>query len=97
MVPWDVYVHTSDLKGAGTDSNVYLTLYGSQGKSDLIWLEDRSDKFERGQTDKLQIETADIGKPYKMRIGHDNLNFNSGWHLDSVGVFTFYLEIVYFH
>lgn len=81
---WYTWVHTSDVRGAGTDANVYLVVYGNKGKSDEVWLDNESNNFETGQTDNFKIEIADVGKPYKIRIGHDNSNPASAWHLNKV-------------
>jgi len=46
-----VHVFTGDVSGAGTNSNVFLTLYGEQGDSGdrkLDKSETHLDKFERG-------------------------------------------------
>lgn len=74
------------MRGAGTDANVYLVLYGNKGKSDDIWLDNESDNFEANKTDNFKIEAADVGKPFKIRIGHDNSKPAAAWHLDKVTV-----------
>ena len=90
---WFVSVYTSDLRGAGTDANVWLVAYGkSYGKSkqatyhksDEIQLENKGDNFEAGEVDKMKVEMDKIGTPYKIRIGHDNSGAFAGWHLDKV-------------
>ncbi|CAH1787210.1 unnamed protein product [Owenia fusiformis] len=81
---WTAFIHTSDIRGAGTDANVFIVVYGDKGKSDDIYLDNKSDNFESGQLDKFKIEMIDIGKPYKMRIGHDDSGSFAGWHLDKV-------------
>ena len=86
-------VYTSDIRGAGTDANVWLVAYGrSYGKSkqvlyhktDEIRLENKGDNFEAGEVDKMKVEMDKIGTPYKIRIGHDNSGAFAGWHLDKV-------------
>lgn len=50
-----VHVITGDAKGAGTDANVFLTLYGQYGDSGerpLSKSETHTDKFERGNVSK---------------------------------------------
>uniref|UniRef100_A0A665W322 Lipoxygenase homology domains 1a n=1 Tax=Echeneis naucrates TaxID=173247 RepID=A0A665W322_ECHNA len=69
--PWSLWIWTSDVKGAGTDAQVFLQIYGEQGKSDEIKLENNSDSFEQGQLDKFMIEMPDIGKLLKVRIWHE--------------------------
>ena len=55
-------VVTSDEKGAGTDANVKITVYGSLGDSGKRPLEKRwRDLFERGQTDDFELEIIDLG------------------------------------
>lgn len=83
-VTWYTWIYTSDVRGAGTDANVYLVVYGNKGKSDEVWLDNESNNFETAQTDNFKIEITDIGRPYKIRIGHDNSNPASAWHLDKV-------------
>jgi hypothetical protein len=50
-VPYEVRVHTGDKSGAGTDSNVFLTIYGLAGDSGERELRksDHANKFERNQ------------------------------------------------
>jgi hypothetical protein len=59
-------------------------LYGDKGKTDDMKLRNKADNFENGKCDQFKIETADIGKPYKLRVGHDNKGSNPGWHLDRI-------------
>lgn len=53
--PWSLWIWTSDLKGAGTDAQVFLQIYGESGKSDEIKLENNSDSFEQGRLDKFMV------------------------------------------
>ena len=66
QVTWDVVVKTTDKRGAGTDANVFLTLYGAGGRGPEIELTNQSDKFERAQLDQFVMETPEIGVPYKV-------------------------------
>ncbi|XP_077594101.1 lipoxygenase homology domain-containing protein 1 [Stigmatopora nigra] len=79
--PWSLWIWTSDLKGAGTDAQVFLQIYGEHGKSDEIKLENNSDSFEQGRLDKFMIEMPDVGRLLKLRIWHEKRNPFSGWHL----------------
>ena len=38
------------------------------------------------QCDKFTIEAADLGKPFKLKIHHDNTGFSAAWFLDRVEV-----------
>ena len=49
---YTVNVYTGDVRGAGTDANVFINIYGSQGDSGerkLVDSETNRDKFERNQ------------------------------------------------
>ena len=48
-------VYTGDVRGAGTNANVFLVMYGETGKSDQFDLRNKSDNFERGQVDKFKV------------------------------------------
>lgn len=43
------------MKGAGTDAQVFLQIYGEKGKSDEIKLENNSDSFEQAQLDRFMV------------------------------------------
>ena len=49
---YKVNVYTGDVRGAGTDANVFINMYGNQGDSGerkLAGSETHRDKFERNQ------------------------------------------------
>ncbi len=46
------------MKGAGTDAQVFLQIYGEKGKSDEIKLENNSDSFEQAQLDKFMVNSG---------------------------------------
>lgn len=46
------------MKGAGTDAQVFLQIYGEKGKSDEIRLENNSDSFEQAQLDKFMVRSG---------------------------------------
>ncbi|XP_068609216.1 lipoxygenase homology domain-containing protein 1 [Brachionichthys hirsutus] len=82
--PWSLWIWTSDVKGAGTDAQVFLQIYGEKGKSDEIRLESNSDSFEQAQLDKFMIELPNIGRLRKLRIWHEKRHPFAGWHLAKV-------------
>ncbi|MBN3300355.1 LOXH1 protein, partial [Amia calva] len=82
--PWSLWIWTSDLKGAGTDANVFLQVYGEKGKSDEMRLDNNSDNFEAGQVDKFMIELPDLGTLFKLRVWHEKRSPFAGWHLNRV-------------
>ncbi|XP_076613401.1 lipoxygenase homology domain-containing protein 1 [Chaetodon auriga] len=96
--PWSLWIWTSDVKGAGTDAQVFLQIYGEKGKSDEIKLENNSDSFEQAQLDKFMIEMPDIGRPLKLRIWHEKRHPFAGWHLAKVTLLkTLTMEKYSFH
>jgi len=55
---YDVRVHTADVRGSGTNSNVFLTIYGDKGDTgerELKKSETNFDKFERNQVNKRNL------------------------------------------
>lgn len=50
------------MKGAGTDAQVFLQIYGEKGKSDEIKLENNSDSFEQAQLDKFMVSPRSPSK-----------------------------------
>ncbi|NWV97363.1 LOXH1 protein, partial [Machaerirhynchus nigripectus] len=82
--PWSLWIWTSDIKNAGTDATIFFQIYGDKGKSDEVKLDNNSDNFETGQTDKFMIELPDLGTFYKLRIWHEKRNPFAGWHLNKV-------------
>ncbi|XP_060092590.1 lipoxygenase homology domain-containing protein 1 [Heteronotia binoei] len=82
--PWSLWIWTSDMRGAGTDAPIFFQIFGDKGKSDEMKLDNNSDNFEAGQTDKFMIELPDLGTFYKLRIWHEKRTPFSGWHLQKV-------------
>ena len=59
---WRLCVWTSDLLGAGTDANVFLQVFGEDGRgSRKLLLGSSVENFERGQVDMFEVELE--GKP----------------------------------
>jgi len=77
---------TSDLKGSGTDANVWIDLVGAASRSGKRPLETSRNNFKRGREDVFHLETVDLGRLLHIDIGHDNAGLGGGWHLAQVGV-----------
>eukprot|EP00854_Cymbomonas_tetramitiformis_P004275 gene4275-5262_t len=86
LIDFKVSVHTSDLRGAGTDANVSVTLMGEKGVIGPNKLEAKRSDFERGQCDVFSIKARDVGPLQKLQIGHDNSGPAPSWHLAKVEV-----------
>ena len=89
MVKYNVFVHTSDKFGAGTDANVFCMLfgeYGDTGERPLSKSSTNKNKFERKKVDEFVFEAVTLRQLNKIRIGHDGKGAGAGWHLDKVVV-----------
>lgn len=88
MTKYEIYVVTSNRDGAGTDANVFLQIYGDRiSDSGVIKLRRSAknlNKFERGSTERFDIESPSLGELKGIRIGHDNSGLAPGWHLEKV-------------
>ena len=92
---YNVTVHTGNRSGAGTDSNVYLRLYGTHGVSPEVQLDNAVDNFERNQLDEFQFRLTDLGTRTKACVRFDRLGGDDAeWYADWVDVtgefFQFY-------
>ncbi|MEQ2162909.1 hypothetical protein GOODEAATRI_024831 [Goodea atripinnis] len=86
-VKYEIIIITGDEKGAGTDANVSITIYGSNGDSGSQQLRQRlRNLFERGQTDRFVVEMLDMGDLQRVRVEHDNSGLCPGWLLDRVEI-----------
>ncbi len=52
MIPYVITTKTGDKRGSGTDANVFIQIYGVDGKSEEYTLRNKSDNFERGKVSK---------------------------------------------
>jgi hypothetical protein len=94
VVTYVVKTLTSDIKGAGTDAKVFVTIWGEvggkevcTGRRELQKSETHRDKFERGHEDVFKVEALDLGTLVRLKIEHDASGWkNSDWHLNSVRV-----------
>ena len=55
-IPYEITVWTGDVHGAGTDSNVFIQMYGEGGKTEEYMLRNCTDNFEQGQVDKFKVK-----------------------------------------
>ena len=91
---YTVAITTSKIKGASTDANVFVELWGVLGSSGKIKLDSSREHFERGSTDSFFLAgLPDIGPQLlALEIGHDSTGkgvfrgHNPDWHIDQVRV-----------
>ncbi|XP_006819004.1 lipoxygenase homology domain-containing protein 1-like, partial [Saccoglossus kowalevskii] len=82
---WDITIVTAEDSIPAMEAVVYLVVYGDQGKSDNIPLGDNDTVyFEPGRIDIFERVKLNVGKIYKIRIGHNDIDKWDGWHLQEV-------------
>ena len=79
-------VFTSDISGAGTNADVFVSIEGENGKCiPYTKLNDDKDNFERCDKDSFRISSkTSIGEISKVRIKQDGSGGGSDWHLDKI-------------
>ena len=86
-VKYEIIIITGDVKGAGTDANVFITLYGVNGDSGIRQLQQKfRNLFERDHTDRFVLEMLDLGELLRVKVEHDNSGPSAGWFLECVEV-----------
>ncbi|KAM9025480.1 oxygen-regulated protein 1 [Ara ararauna] len=89
LTEYTIKVYTGDKRGAETDANVHIILFGNEDKSEVFQLSqslEHQDPFERGKVDTFQIKTKHLGNLRSIEIGHDGKGFASGWFLEKVEI-----------
>jgi len=90
--PWEVEVSTSTKRGAGTDANIRMTVYGKNaaGENTEAVCDFKSqatdDMFERGDIDPFAFELGDIGEPVKIRLEQDGNGLGDDWLPEKVAM-----------
>ncbi|NWJ09046.1 LOXH1 protein, partial [Crypturellus undulatus] len=78
LTEYIIKVYTGDKRGAGTDANVHIILFGNEDKSEVFQLSqslEHQDPFERGRVDTFKVMTKKIGTLHSIEIGHDGKGF----------------------
>ncbi len=87
---YDVTIRTSDIGGAGTDADVFLTVFGTQtpdGVKAPTDLDGSGNVFESGDTDTFKVTfNVPIGELEKITLSHDDSGPGSGWHVRDVKI-----------
>lgn len=83
LTTYEITVVTGDVKDAGTDAHVYMRVSGSKGDSEY-GLDNPRNNFQRGQTDRFEWKTRDLGDLKMLHIRHDNSGDKPGWFLDRI-------------
>ncbi|WP_090738928.1 PLAT/LH2 domain-containing protein [Paenibacillus sp. Mc5Re-14] len=82
-VEYVVTVNTAKLKDAGTDSNISITLYGSNGDYATATL---NGSFEQGDSDTTRISTSNLGDIRKITIRTDGSGHKPGWKIANIKI-----------
>ncbi|XP_061879941.1 lipoxygenase homology domain-containing protein 1-like [Entelurus aequoreus] len=90
-----VSVFTADIKGSGTDADVFINIFGEFGDTGERLLNTEKNNFEKGTEDKFTIEAPNLGKVRKITIGHNNKGSSAGWFVDKVTVDDLGNKVVY--
>ncbi|CAD5116407.1 DgyrCDS5298 [Dimorphilus gyrociliatus] len=84
-IEYRIVVKTGDVMLAGTDANVFLTIYGSKNVTPRFKLKNRNlNNFERDNADEFHSQFDDLGVISRIRIEHDNSGAGPGWFLDYI-------------
>ncbi|XP_027733216.1 lipoxygenase homology domain-containing protein 1-like [Vombatus ursinus] len=86
---YQIKVYTGDCKGAGTNGEVHITLFGNQNTSESFLLTEsleHANPFEMGKVDTFQIKTKNLGRLDRIEIMHDGKGLTNGWFLEKVKV-----------
>lgn len=88
-VDFKVLVKTGDVKGAGTDSNVYIVLVdedGDKSRNVLLDCNWRND-FEQGNTDTFQIRNVpSLGHVKTINLWRDTSGVNDDWFVEYIKI-----------
>ncbi len=91
MFNYSITVKTANKFGAGTDSDVFITLFGKDGVSEEMMLPEKRniDEFERGDIDRYRLAVArDVGEFEQIRVRIRPKGFGHAWDLANIDVTT---------
>jgi PKD repeat protein len=91
LVDYQIEVVTGDISDAGTDSFVYLALFGPEKEngrygSGELSLHNAFDTFEKGDTDSFSIQGDNLEEVEFITLRHANNFDKSGWYVKSIKV-----------
>ncbi|KAM4614082.1 polycystin-1-like protein 3 [Discoglossus pictus] len=82
-----IKVCTGHRMGAGTTSQIVVTLYGSEGQSDPHLLTDPGrEVFHRGAVNVFLMKTRYLGELHSLRLWHSNSGSSRSWYVHRVTV-----------
>ncbi|XP_056377904.1 oxygen-regulated protein 1 [Hyla sarda] len=86
VVKYKINVYTGHLEQAGTDSPVYICLYGEQGDSGqrVLFRPGFLNPFQKGQVDVFEIEAVSLGKLQRVLLGCEANHKSQYWYCEKV-------------
>ena len=82
-------IKTGDKTFAGTDTDIFIVLYGEKGISTELKLNDyvlTENPFERNSLEEFSVEIDDIGQIFKIDLRKDFQSLDSMWYLTSIHI-----------
>ena len=67
MVSYEVTFYTGDVPEAGTDSQVFIKVFGVKGSSSDIYIDKMTERFERGKIDLVKVVVHNLYVGVKLR------------------------------
>ena len=80
-----IHISTGDDPLAGTDSNVYMELFGDTASSGEFVLGADLFAFEVDTTDRFEMSLPDLGELRRACVRHDAA-VDPGWYIKTIGV-----------
>ncbi|TKR92365.1 hypothetical protein L596_007034 [Steinernema carpocapsae] len=86
---YSITVHTGDRTGAGTEADLYIVLYGEDGKSTKMPLKQETEaapKFRENSVDFFLLHCRYLGTLTKILVGHEIHGYGAGIFIDYITV-----------
>ena len=85
---YEIFVHTGIWRGYGTSANVGIVIYGDNGYTGNIYLNDsqlRKKFFSRASVNHFTLSLPEsLGQLYKIELWHDDTGKNSSWFVQDL-------------
>ena len=86
MANYKITLFTGEANNAGTDANVFISVFGNSSSFIHYALDNAGNDREQGSIDTYSIETNYLGNLHTIRIRHDNTGDRPGWFLNKVSI-----------
>ena len=87
---YEIYIHTGIWRGQGSSANVGIAIYGEEGHSGNIYLNDsqlRKKFFARASVNHFTLCLPEsLGQLFKIELWHDDTGENSAWFVQDVSI-----------